>query len=336
MVKLPAFSPEEDFPIDAVITWVDGEDPLHRAKLNQYLVQLGHRPRSASPMRFNSVGEIEYCIRSLLKFAPFLRHIYVVTDAQKPPVFDKLGEFLASDRDKLILVDHRQIFPEDIDCLPTFSNRSIETVLYRIPGLAEHFVYLNDDFFLVNPVVPEDWFQRGQPVIRGYWRAQKDGAALRYLKNWIHRQLRKTVARKRVGFKEGQIFSARLAGFGDKFFSAHHTPSPLRKSTISNFYQKHPDLLEKNISFRLRDAEQFSPQFLANHLEIKAQTAVLRRGYQLLYLKPNITSALGVRLKIFLFGEVLGNVKFACIQNLESTSAKMQAYICGWLRKRTF
>jgi hypothetical protein len=54
-------------------------------------------------------------------------------------------------------VTHQQIFrwPEH---LPTFNSTSIESHLHRIPGLAEHFIYANDDMFLGAPVAPEDFF----------------------------------------------------------------------------------------------------------------------------------------------------------------------------------
>ena len=44
----------------------------------------------------------------------------------------------------------------------------------EIPGLAEHFIYFNDDFFLLNPVKEEDFFIEGKPVIRGLWTFYED------------------------------------------------------------------------------------------------------------------------------------------------------------------
>ena len=71
-------------PIDAVVTWVDGADPLHREKLNAYLESIGHVPEAAHPTRFRETGEFEYCIASMLKFAPWLRKIFILTDNQTP------------------------------------------------------------------------------------------------------------------------------------------------------------------------------------------------------------------------------------------------------------
>ena len=62
--------------IDAVITWVDGADPLHRQKLHAFLgtgatIESG----AADATRFSDCGEIEYCVASLLRHAPWLRRI---------------------------------------------------------------------------------------------------------------------------------------------------------------------------------------------------------------------------------------------------------------------
>ena len=45
-------------PIDAVITWVDGADPAHAARLAAYLDSIGAgRPNAAPPTRFHDAGE---------------------------------------------------------------------------------------------------------------------------------------------------------------------------------------------------------------------------------------------------------------------------------------
>ena len=54
------------------------------------------------------------------------------------------------------VVDHGEILPAD--ALPTFNSHAIETALHRIPGLAEHLLYFNDDFFLGRPIRPEALF----------------------------------------------------------------------------------------------------------------------------------------------------------------------------------
>ena len=64
-----------------------------------------------------------------------------------------------ADDPRITLVDHRDILPAD--ALPTFNSQAIETSLHKIPGLAEHFVYVNDDVFLARPTRPELFFSPG-------------------------------------------------------------------------------------------------------------------------------------------------------------------------------
>ena len=55
------------------------------------------------------------------------------------------------------MVTHREIF-RDRAALPTFNSHAIESQLHHIPGLAEHFIYFNDDVFLGRQVRPELFF----------------------------------------------------------------------------------------------------------------------------------------------------------------------------------
>ena len=53
------------------------------------------------------------------------------------------------------MVPHSEIFRPDLKrkgALPTFNSCAIESQLHRIPGLAECYLYLNDDFFLLRPL----------------------------------------------------------------------------------------------------------------------------------------------------------------------------------------
>lgn len=62
----------------------------------------------------------------------------------------------------------QEIFPNHTH-LPTYSSPAIESHLHRIPGLADHFIYLNDDVMFGDEVWPEDFYthQGGQKVRTG-------------------------------------------------------------------------------------------------------------------------------------------------------------------------
>lgn len=317
-----------DGAIDAVITWVDGNDPQHQAKLNRHLAELGRRPVDAAPTRFRSVGEIDHCVRSLLRHAPFLRRIHIITDDQVPPILQEASRWPEPWRGRVVRVDHREVFAGHLDVLPTFNCRSIETVMHRIPGLAEQFIYLNDDFMLIKPVQPGDWFRDGQPVLRGRWLVppeQRWSRRLRALwQGWLGREIT-----DRAGHKDAQATSARLAGFADRYFWVDHHPHPMRRSTIEAFHRAHPGLLARNIGFRLRDASQFNPQSLAAHLELKAGTAWPQRAAQVVNVKPPSMSHAALMRRLAAAERDPG-ILFACIQSLDEADDRTLADVQAW------
>ena len=140
------------FPVDVVYTWVDGSDPEWNARREARLAGVtgtAQTRASSGQARFVEHDELRYSFRSVHLFAPWVRRIHLVTDDQVP-------EWLDPDHPLVHLVDHRDILPAD--ALPTFNSHAIETALHRIDGLAEHFVYLNDDVLLGRPVRPETFF----------------------------------------------------------------------------------------------------------------------------------------------------------------------------------
>ncbi len=71
----------------------------------------------------------------------------MVTDNQIPKNFLKLKDKASERGVNLELVDHKVLFRGYEEYLPVFNSQTIETVLHRVPNLAEYFVYFNDDFF---------------------------------------------------------------------------------------------------------------------------------------------------------------------------------------------
>ena len=102
--------------------------------------------------------ELRYSIRSLVKHAPWVRHIYIVTNGQIP-------YWLDLDNPRVTIVTHEEIFSNKSH-LPTYSSPAIECHLHRIKGLSKYFIYFNDDVLLGRDVWPEDFLtpQGGQKV----------------------------------------------------------------------------------------------------------------------------------------------------------------------------
>ena len=140
------------FPVDAVYTWVDGNDSewLEKKKLALEKSASCYQTEGISGVgRFRSNDELKYSLRSLARFAPWIRRVFIVTDDQVP-------DWLDTSNHKIEIVDHRDIF--DNKDLPCFSSRAIELRLHHITGLSEHFLSFNDDFFLGRPTSVSDFF----------------------------------------------------------------------------------------------------------------------------------------------------------------------------------
>jgi hypothetical protein len=176
-------------PIDVVYTWVNGSDPSWLREMQSYRHQLDGPqliarqrctlPNSttadnatacsasdedfdvedqASSNRFRDNEELRYSMRSLFKYAPWVRKVYVVTNGQVP-------RWLDVEHPRVEVVTHEQIFA-DPTVLPVFSSPAIEVALHRVPGLSDKFLYFNDDVMLGANTWPEDFYTHsgGQKV----------------------------------------------------------------------------------------------------------------------------------------------------------------------------
>ena len=265
-------------PIDAVITWVDGSAPDHLAQRRAFMAKADAplHENAVNPHRWGTSDEILYCLRSIEHHAPWLRTIWIVVATDGPD----LSGLSDAVRAKVRLVRHVEIFEGFEGALPTFNSLAIESVLWRIDGLSERFVYFNDDVFLTNALRPEDMFDGAKPVLRGGWEDYRHvvgNPALRADPAVFHTFV--------------QINAARLAGFGaERLFAPAHVVHPMRRSILAELAQLHGAELRNNLQHRFRDLSQYLPQGLHNHACIAADIAVLRDGSD----HVHITSGQGV------------------------------------------
>jgi len=306
--------------IDAVITWVDGSDPVHRTKRRSFAEANSHST-ATSETRFDSKGEIYFCIASILKFAPFIRKIFIVTDAQIPA-------FLSGFKtDKIEIVDHKHLFRNYEDYLPTFNSISIETMLWRIDALAEHFISFNDDFFINQPVKPENFFRNGEPILRGQWKPSKIDSITFKVESVLKKINKKP---RRSFFPETQNRAAKLVGFKHKYFFFDHTPRPLRKGVLREFFSNNPHILKEQIRHRFRYYTQFSPLSLAYHIEIKRQSAKINTAFSLAYYSPTVVTQPSVWIDQIHDNSTL----FGCVQSLDELGPESQVSIERTLRNK--
>ncbi|WP_216938191.1 Stealth CR1 domain-containing protein [Acinetobacter sp. BY484] len=307
--------------IDFVIAWVDGGDPKHQAKRQQFQSKVSVKG-AAEDTRFASNDEIYFCIASILKYVPYLGTIYIVTDDQKPTYLD---EFIAQGlchSDQIQVVDHTTIFKGYEQYLPTFNSLSIETMLWNIPNLSQHFIYLNDDFFFNAPSELADFLTDQQTKIYGHWVSN---AFIQLKFNWrkgVNRYFGKPLQPK---YTIAQMLSAVLCGF-DRYYEIHHRPHLLDQMTLKAYFEKNPKVLAEQIQYRFRSALQFLPIGLNNHLKIQHHQAILCEDIEIAYLKNEAS------ITQFLLSLQQKSIKFGCIQSLDQLSSVQQQHILSALK----
>ena len=144
--------------IDLVYLWVDGNDPKWQAKRNAFLERKVENSLSSFNGRYVNNDELKYSLRSVERYAPWIRKIFIVTDDQTP-------EWLDIENPKIKIIDHKEILPAE--SLPCFNSNVLEHFLYKISNLSEYFILSNDDTFFNKIVSPTTFFGKdGFPIIR--------------------------------------------------------------------------------------------------------------------------------------------------------------------------
>lgn len=232
---------EVTFPIDVVYTWVDGTDPEWIARKRAVLETLSGEEMSeeaASDLRFIAHDELRYSLRALEMYAPWVRHVHLVTDRQRP-------DWLREDDPWISVVDHTQIAPEGT-ALPTFNSQAIEANLHRIEGLSEHFIYFNDDVFLSSPVAPELFFSPNGIASMYLSKAQvADGEPV----------LGEPASDSAGKNSRALVMEASGRRVSRKLF---HAPFPLRRSVSEEIEQRWPEVVRRTRRSQFRRLEDIT------------------------------------------------------------------------------
>ncbi len=209
-----------NFEIDLVFSWVDGSSlewqALRAKRMQNYVVGYG----DDSEARFRQINELKFALRSVHMYAPWIRRIFVATDSDRP-------DWLADDP-RVTFVPSIEFFT-DPSVLPTHNSQAVESQLHHIPGLAEHFLYSNDDMFFGRSVGPQMFFSPG-------------GISM-----FIESNLRIGLGHsddERSGFENAARVNRRL--LHDRFgvvTTRHleHAPTPLRKSVLTELEREFPE-----------------------------------------------------------------------------------------------
>lgn len=315
--------------IDCVILWVDGNDPEHFKKRQAYIASAGKKPPAQSGnSRFGQINEIEYTCSSILRFIPWVRNIYIVTDNQIPE-FLKEPTLKHDAKEKIKVIDHAVIFKGFEQHLPTFNTRTLQAMIWRIPGLSEKFIYFDDDIMLCRPQPKEAFFRNNIPVTAGQWALQTHLGPIGKIKSFIKQLRGKINSKARASHTLGQEKSAQLARMKLHFLRLPHTPKPLLKSMMASFYDS-DEKIEQQIKDRFRTSSQHNPIALATYRALKKNVCLIDNQIEHILFKTETDNTVKTNKKLHRASqsEKVGSI---CIQSLDQGKEDVKAMTLDWL-----
>ncbi|MBR1792379.1 MAG: Stealth CR1 domain-containing protein [Bacteroidales bacterium] len=251
--------------VDFVITWVDDSDPDWRKDFDKSSGNIKFT-ESNDPQRYRSWDNLQYLFRGIEKFAPWVNRVHLVTNGQKP-------KWLNLNCPKLNFVTHDDYIPQEF--LPTFSARTIMLNFHRINGLADKFVYFNDDFFLCNNITKKAFFKGSLPCdmpiqtipsLRGNREYtllkavsiinkhfDKRTSIWHYPQKWFSLSYGIKNILKNIYLSPYKDFSA---------FGFMHRPYPLLKSTYEELWENERIILCEACSHKFRDVTDINPEVI--------------------------------------------------------------------------
>lgn len=205
--------------IDLVIPMVF---PTDREWLNCF--ERYHRGDARKNVRFRSWNNEELLIQCCKRYMPWLNHIYILL-ARESQIQPWMNNY-----EGVSVVMHRDFIPQQY--LPCFSSPCIEMFIGRIPGLAEKFIYSNDDVFPLSALLPTDFFRNGKACVRIRSKAVPQNPNL-YEKACLHQQ-------RMIALPFGKADDG-------KYLRSGHSMAPLFRSVCKTVWEQHNEEIRRNL-----------------------------------------------------------------------------------------
>ena len=126
-------------PIDVFIKYTDFTDKtLNRKGIKEKLKE-------------NDMEEIKYCIRSILKYIPWIRKIFIVMPNDKVRFLKPIEEI----KDKFVYIKEKDLIGFD-----TINSAPLQFRLFELKkyGISDNFIYMDDNYFIGENLRKTDFF----------------------------------------------------------------------------------------------------------------------------------------------------------------------------------
>jgi len=305
--------------IDAVITHVDSSDPGWIAEKEKYPRDENETYNARKRWRWESNNEAKYCILAIKKYAPFFRKIFFVVSrpSQVPGWINEVR--MVEPKIPIEIVYHKDFY-EDSSHLPTFNSLSIEANIHKINGLAEYFVYFNDDCFINKTITINEFINK------------KGQLRIGFEKNLVSYKGEPTL-------QESGFYSAwrNTNAMLDKIFPEttnqiryiiRHVPQIQRKSTHRKLRELFPDNFITTSASRFRNLTgNLTSAGLAEYYELYTGNAeVYRNPYIQVFITDNVERNRMLLDKIRQSNFVFVNIQNA-IHNSEEATDQLRQFL---------
>ena len=214
--------------VSVVIPYVDNKDPIWIKAFENYCKfhHLENKITDRHTDRYEDVGLINYQLKLINKYMPFVDTIYLLLMNKEQAPKD-----LPSN---VKIVYHAQFIPQKY--LPTFNSTTIEMFLWNIPNLGEYFIYANDDMLPFRPMTIDHFFDSNDKPRIEWWKEN-----LTELHNMFRQQCYNSYRHLAIRLNKPKPMNVY------DYERPAHSMTPMIKSHCKQAYDLLSDLINKHI-----------------------------------------------------------------------------------------
>lgn len=234
--------------IDIVIPFYNDSDKEWAEVLYEYMKKENMEDRQVSgEERYRDWECFKYWFRGIEKNCKWANKVFIVVANES-----QIPDWLDRKNPKIEIVYHRDFIPEEL--LPTFNPMTIEVFFSKIKGLSNNYIYMNDDYFFINPTKKTLFFVDDLPVYKdttedlvkfgAWWTDGEDGTFYKTLNNDMDFQLK-------------------VNGEKSHWYALEHLPVAHKKDFESEIIDKYyEDFINANNKSRFRDKSNHTGHLL--------------------------------------------------------------------------
>lgn len=255
-------------PIDIVVTWVDNTLPEWQQEYEYWkkieIEQGTQKPNHCdafSSTRYRSWNVFKYWFRGVTENCPWVNKVFLIVENKK-----HIPVWLDQNCPKLRVVEHKEFIPEGL--LPLFNGPVIDLWYSRIPDLSENFILCDDDFYFMNPVPDNFFFDNDIPksaIIKEPYKQNPDFSFLPkqrlFLTTWM-----------RTRYNSAQC-ACKYSGVNGYMLSYSHLPEARKKSCEQKWLiDMYDELYEKSSISHFRHDENILGNVFLDMLKLTGVT----------------------------------------------------------------